>query len=87
MASNRTKYLDEMREQTAVFILESGKSATSVAEEMGLDVNTVCKWVRVYRRKHNLPSYAEEKGIRSKSTAFQKNIIPFTSLQNQQMGI
>ena len=33
MSSNRTKYSEEMREQTAIFILESGKSATSVAEE------------------------------------------------------
>ena len=34
MPSNRTKYSQEMREQTAKFIIESGKSATSVAEEM-----------------------------------------------------
>ena len=66
MSSNRTKYSEEMREQTAIFILESGKSATSVAEEMGIDVNTVCRWVRDYRRKHNMPTYAEEKGIRCK---------------------
>ena len=52
-----------MREETARFILESGKSATSVAEEMGIDTNTVCRWVRDYRRAHNMPSYAEAKGI------------------------
>ena len=52
-----------MREQTARYILESGKSATSVAEEMGIDTNTVCRWVRDYRRAHNMPSYAEAKGI------------------------
>ena len=65
MPSNNSKYTEEMREQTAKFILESGKSATSVAEEMGIDTNTVCRWVRDYRRKHNMPSYAEEKGIRT----------------------
>lgn len=63
MPSNNSKYSEEMREQTAAYILESGKSATRVAEEMGIDTNTVCRWVRDYRRKHNLPSYAEEKGI------------------------
>ena len=63
MASNRSKYTQEFREQTAQFILENGKSATSAAEEMGIDVNTVCRWVRDYRRKHGLPSYKEEKGI------------------------
>ena len=50
MPSNRTKYSDEMREETAKFIIESGRSATSVAEEMGIDTNTVCRWVRDYRR-------------------------------------
>lgn len=63
MPSNRTKYSDEMREETAKFIIESGRSATSVAEEMGIDTNTVCRWVRDYRRKHNMPTYKEEKGI------------------------
>lgn len=65
MPSNNSKYTEEMREQTAKFILETGKSATSVVEEMGIDTNTVCRWVRDYRRKHNMPSYAEEKGIRT----------------------
>ena len=63
MPSNNSKYTQEMRDQTARFILESGKSATSVAEEMGIDTNTVCRWVRDYRRAHNMPSYAEAKGI------------------------
>ncbi len=63
MPSNRTKYSDEMREETAKFIIETGRSATSVAEEMGIDTNTVCRWVRDYRRKHNMPTYKEEKGI------------------------
>jgi transposase-like protein len=65
MPSNNSKYTQEIREQTAKFILETGKSATSVAEEMGIDTNTVCRWVRDYRRSHNMPSYAEEKGIRT----------------------
>ena len=63
MPSNNSKYSEEMREQTAKYILESGKSATSVAEEMGIDKNTVCSWVRDYRRRNHLPTYAEEKGI------------------------
>ncbi len=67
MPSNNSKYTEEMREQTAKYILENNKSATATAEEMGIDVNTVCRWVRDYRRKHNLPTYAEEKGIVQKS--------------------
>ena len=52
MPSNNSKYTQEIRDKTAKFILDTGKSATSVAEEMGIDTNTVCKWVRDYRRKH-----------------------------------
>ena len=63
MPSNNSKYTEEIRTNTAKFILETGKSATSVAEDMGIDTNTVCRWVRDYRKKHKLPSYAEEKGI------------------------
>ena len=59
MPSNNSKYTEEMREQTAQYIIESGKSATSVAEELGINKNTVCSWVRAYRRKHNMPTYAE----------------------------
>ena len=53
MPSNNSKYTQEIREKTARYILENKKSATSVAEEMGIDTNTVCRWVRDYRRKYN----------------------------------
>lgn len=66
MPSNNSKYSEEMRNQTASYIIENGKSATKVSEELGLDKNTVCRWVRDYRRKHNMPSYEEEKGIKAK---------------------
>ena len=66
MPSNNSKYTEEFREQTAKMVIETGKSATSIAEEMGIDTNTVCKWVRDYRRRHGLPSYAEEKGLVAK---------------------
>jgi transposase len=63
MPSNNSKYTEEMRERTVLHILNSGKSATSVAEELGIDTNTVCKWVREHRRKNNLPSATETKHI------------------------
>ena len=62
MPSNNSEYPQEIRERTAKYIVENGRSAISVAEEMGIGVDTVCRWVREYRRKHNMPSYAEEKG-------------------------
>lgn len=63
MPSNNSKYSQEMREEIARYIIETGRSATSMAEELGIDTNTVCRWVRDYRRTHNMPSYAEAKGI------------------------
>ena len=72
MGSNNSKYTEEIRERTARHIIESGKSATGVAEEMGIDINTVCRWLRDYRRKHHLPSYAESKGIKQVSTRIDK---------------
>jgi len=74
MPSNNCKYNEEIRERTARHIVESGKSATSVAEEMGIDTNTVCRWVRDYRRKHHLPSYAETKGIKLVATKIDKEV-------------
>lgn len=41
----------------------TGKSATKTAKELGIDVNTVCRWVRDYRKAHNMLSYAKEQGI------------------------
>ncbi len=64
MASNNSKYSEEMREWTARHVIETGKSATGIAEELGIDINTVCRWVRDYRRKYGLPSYAEAKGLK-----------------------
>ena len=75
MPSNNTKYSEEMREETAKLIINSKRSATSFAEEMGIDVNTVCRWVREYRRNHNLPSYAESKGIKPKTPISDKELL------------
>lgn len=74
MPSNNSKYSEEIRERTARHIIESGKSATSVSEEMGIDTNTVCRWVREYRRKNRLPSYAESKGIKHVTTKIDKEM-------------
>ena len=67
MPSNNSKYTPEFREETARYIIESGRSSTGMAEEIGIDKNTVCSWVRDYRKKKGLPSYAQEKEIRELS--------------------
>ena len=50
MPSNNSKYSEEMRERTARCIIKNGKSATATAEVLRIDTNTVCRWVRDYRR-------------------------------------
>lgn len=62
MPSNNSKYTPEFRDKTVKYILDRNISATQMAEEIGIDTNTICRWMRDYRRKNNLPSYAEMKG-------------------------
>lgn len=50
------------REETVKFIIESGKSVISSREEIGIDKNTVCRWIRDYKRKYNLFGHPQ-KGI------------------------
>jgi len=66
MPSNNSKYTPEFREQTARHIIETGKSATSMAEELNIDINTVCRWVRDFRKKYSLPSWQEERSRKIK---------------------
>ena len=75
MPSNNSKYTEEMREQTAKMIIESGRSATSFAEETGIDTNTVCRWVRDYRRTHKMPSWAESKGRKAPKPISEKELL------------
>ena len=60
MAGNNSKYSPEYREEINQLIISSGRSATSIAEEMGIDKNAVCSPVREYRRKNQMPR--KEKG-------------------------
>ena len=75
MTSNNSKYSSDMREQTAKMIVEGGKSATSIAEELGIDKNTVCRWARDYRRDKKLPTYAQAKGIKTSTPRAEAELL------------
>jgi Transposase and inactivated derivatives len=75
MPSNNSRYSAEVREEAAKLIINTGKSASSFAEEMGIDVNTVCRWVRDYRRRHQMPSYAETKGIKTRTPISDRELL------------
>jgi transposase len=72
MPSLNSKYTDEFRDRTVKYILDSHESASSIGEELGVDKNTICSWVREYRRKNHLPSDKEEQEIRGKSAKDSK---------------
>lgn len=63
----KIKYSEEMKLQTVKYVLEGGKSATKVSKELGIDTNTVCRWVREYREANQMPSYEAEQRIRRQS--------------------
>jgi transposase-like protein len=67
MTSPNSQYTEAFRERTVNYIIESNKSATRVGEELGIDKNTICRWMREYRTKNRLPSYQEEQDIRGKT--------------------
>ena len=57
MANNNSKYTPEYRQEICQLIISSGRSATSIAEEMGIDKNTFCSWMRDYRKESNRKEY------------------------------
>lgn len=63
----KVKYSSEMKEQTVKYVLEGGKSASKTAEELGIDKNTVCRWVREYGEAHKMPTYEVERKIKKQS--------------------
>lgn len=63
----KVKYSEEMKEQTVKYVPEGGKSATKVSKELGIDTNTVCRWVREYRAAHEMPTYEVERKIKKQS--------------------
>lgn len=60
----KVKYNEEMKLQTVKYVLDGGKSATKVAKELGIDTNTVCRWVREYCEAQGMPSYEAEQRIK-----------------------
>lgn len=62
-----THYNEEMRLQTIKLVLKGDKSAAKIAWDLGINQNTVSRWVKEYRKQNNLPTYEEERRIRKVS--------------------
>ena len=37
-----------------------------MAKEIGVNVNTLCRWVNDYWKRHNMPTHAIENGIKER---------------------
>ena len=81
------KYDEEFRERTCRHIQGSGKSATRVAEELGIDKNTVCAWMRQYRKKNHLPSHEEVKVAKKQAQVVQRTKVEAKRLRADQRRI
>ena len=46
---SRVHYNDEMRLQTVKLVLKGEKSATKIAKDIGVNPNTICRWVQERR--------------------------------------
>ncbi|MCL2526037.1 MAG: transposase [Coriobacteriia bacterium] len=64
MPGRNNKYTPEFRESTSKHIIESGKSVPTVANDLGINKGLLYKWVQDYRRDNNLPTWAEQQGIK-----------------------
>jgi transposase-like protein len=61
MPSNNIKYSMQFKEQTVLQMLDKGVSASSVAAYIGVNLNTVCRWVREHRKLQGLPTYHQQR--------------------------
>ncbi len=62
MPSNNSKYTPEFRAETAKYVIESGKSSTSVAEEIGIDKKPFFNYPASYGRVTTLYSVSGSGG-------------------------
>ena len=51
--TNMSSYTDEFRLECADYVLTSGKSAASVARELGVNSKTMQRWVNIRRDELN----------------------------------
>lgn len=61
MPSNNSKYSAQFKEQIVLQMLGRGESASSVAAEIGVNLNTVCRWAREHRKLQGLPTYHQQR--------------------------
>ena len=51
-----SKYNQEFRDSTVQLILNNEESVAKVATDLDINPKTLYHWVRMYKKKHNIPS-------------------------------
>ena len=51
MKKKRHKFSSEFKERAVKLVLEQGMTKTKVAEDLGVNLNQISKWVREYQTK------------------------------------
>ncbi len=59
--------VQSQNDEVISFQTKKEKSATKIAKDIGVNPNTICRWVQEYRKQNNLPTYEEERRIRKVS--------------------
>ena len=72
MMANMTSYTDEYRLECADYVISSGKSAASAAEELGINRKTLQRWVKA--RRDELEGKRPTKAESAELRAAQKRI-------------
>ena len=51
-----SKYSQEFRDESVELVLNSEKSAISIAKDLGINEKTLYNWIRLYKQKRNIPT-------------------------------
>ena len=70
--ANATTYTDEYRLECADYVISSGKHATDVAKEIGVNDKTLQRWVKL--RREQLEGKAPEKPESAEVKELQKRV-------------
>ena len=59
--------VQSQNDEVISFQTKKEKTATKIIKDIGVNPNTICRWVQEYRKQNNLPTYEEERRIRKVS--------------------
>ena len=71
MAKRRKRYTKEFKQSLVNMICEEGKSATAIAEDVGIHVNTLYRWDSEYK-DHGKDAFPDNGNLKPEDTEIRK---------------